>query len=570
MRGSPGETMPSPPSVDFDIWFERLLELVLARHPVDATFLGAHQFDATLPDYSYEADADWMARLGELVRALDSMPGEGLSHAQLYDRILARGALELWSWETSAPAFQSGNPAYHVTQAVAGVVALFEGGELPPGRIAAALARMEAIPSFLETARRRMRSAPLAWTELAIRQAEAATQAIAANVSKAADTGSDIERHALLQAASWAARAFDEHATWLRTVLAERRIAVEPAGTEVFDRYLHLGHLLPAAQDPQWWFDFAHAELVETTTELRELTKAIDWRATWRILLQRLTEIHPGADEYDEAFPAAWERCRAIATEAGLVTWPDLPVCFQALSQTEVELRRVVPVPTYRGAPPLAPATAGWAVYPALDRSLPMEDQQRLLRQMNDARILLDVVIRHAGLGHHVQSEHARHAPTYIGRLAGTAGATRRLFFCGNAVTDGWACYAAELMEEAGALTPLQRLSEAHRRLWVSARAVADIGLHIGELSVARIARLYRDEAGLPATQAMDQAVRDSMNPGIGMAELVGTAGIDELRRAIEDRDGARFDLKGFHDRLLGHGAIPVTLIAASMLETPA
>jgi uncharacterized protein (DUF885 family) len=175
--------------------------------------------------------------------------------------------------------------------------------------------------------------------------------------------------------------------------------------------------------------------------------------------------------------------------------------------------------------------------------------------------------VRQAGLGHHVQSAYARNAPTRIGRLAGTFGATRRLFFSGNAVTQGWACYAGELMEEIGVLTPLQRLSEAHRRLWVAARAVADTSLHTGELSMVRVARMYRDEVGLPASQAMEQAVRDSMQPGVGMAELVGTAGIDELRRAIEDREGAQFDLRRFHDRFLNHGAIPVTLIAASLLD---
>ncbi len=81
---------------------------------------------------------------------------------------------------------------------------------------------------------------------------------------------------------------------------------------------------------------------------------------------------------------------------------------------------------------------------------------------------------------------------------------------------------------------------------------------------------MYRDEVGLPSSQAMEQTVWISMHPGAGMAELVGAAGIDELRRAIEDRDGPRFDLRAFHDTFLSYGAIPVTLTAASMLDAPA
>jgi hypothetical protein len=64
----------------------------------------------------------------------------------------------------------------------------------------------------------------------------------------------------------------------------------------------------------------------------------------------------------------------------------------------------------------------------------------------------------------------------------------------------------------------------------------------------------------------MEQSVWNSMHPGAGMAELAGTAGIDELRREMEDRAGADCDLRTFHDEFLSHGCVPVTLIAASML----
>ena len=62
--------------------------------------------------------------------------------------------------------------------------------------------------------------------------------------------------------------------------------------------------------------------------------------------------------------------------------------------------------------------------------------------------------------------------------------------FCAGSLVEGWACYATELMEEIGALTPLERLSEAQTRLRMAARAVADTAIHSGEFSLERAARV--------------------------------------------------------------------------------
>jgi uncharacterized protein (DUF885 family) len=47
---------------------------------------------------------------------------------------------------------------------------------------------------------------------------------------------------------------------------------------------------------------------------------------------------------------------------------------------------------------------------------------------------------------------------------------------------------------------------------------------------------------------------------------LIGTDAIRDLRRQMQKREGADFTLRAFHDRFLSYGAIPVSLIAASMV----
>ncbi len=49
---------------------------------------------------------------------------------------------------------------------------------------------------------------------------------------------------------------------------------------------------------------------------------------------------------------------------------------------------------------------------------------------------------------------------------------------------------------------------------------------------------------------------------------LAGWDGIQRLRKAVSERDGAAFSLRKFHDQLLSYGAIPVALVADVMLRS--
>ena len=53
-------------------------------------------------------------------------------------------------------------------------------------------------------------------------------------------------------------------------------------------------------------------------------------------------------------------------------------------------------------------------------------------------------------------------------------------------MAEGWACYATDLMEELGFLTPLERSPQQHTRVRMLARAIVDIELHAGHDVVRR------------------------------------------------------------------------------------
>jgi uncharacterized protein (DUF885 family) len=209
----------------------------------------------------------------------------------------------------------------------------------------------------------------------------------------------------------------------------------------------------------------------------------------------------------------------------------------------------------------LAIAREGWI------ESESMVEQRRRLRAANYSAIKLNHVIHHGALGHHVQNYYASHGASRIGQVGAVDGASRIGMFCAGTLAEGWACYACDLAEEAGFLTPLDAVAQQHTRVRLLARAVADLELHSGRRSLDQIAALYREQAQMAEEAADAEAVKNSMFPGAAVMYWLGTRDLHALRRACQARHGNTFSRRAFHDRVLSHGAIPVPLIAQLMMQ---
>jgi uncharacterized protein (DUF885 family) len=145
--------------------------------------------------------------------------------------------------------------------------------------------------------------------------------------------------------------------------------------------------------------------------------------------------------------------------------------------------------------------------------------------------------------------------------------ASRIGMFCGGTMAEGWACYATDLMEELGFLTPLERVSEQHTRVRMLGRAIVDIEFHQGTMSFTEAMAFYSERVGMSADAARAETVKNSMFPCTAIMYWLGTQGIHDLRAEMKRREGSRFSLRRFHGELLGYGSIPVPLITRMMTE---
>jgi len=133
-------------------------------------------------------------------------------------------------------------------------------------------------------------------------------------------------------------------------------------------------------------------------------------------------------------------------------------------------------------------------------------------------------------------------------------------------MAEGWACYVGDLMEDVGFLSPLERLSQQHSRVRFLARAIVDIELHQSTMTFDDAITFYAEQAGLSTDAARAETVKNTMFPCTALMYWLGTQSILDLRAAMTKSQGEKFSRKAFHDELLGHGAIPVPLIARMMV----
>ena len=136
----------------------------------------------------------------------------------------------------------------------------------------------------------------------------------------------------------------------------------------------------------------------------------------------------------------------------------------------------------------------------------------------------------------------------------------------GSAYAEGWGLYSERLADEMGLYrSDAERFAMLDGQAWRAVRLIVDTGIHALRKDRPWAVALLRDEAGLPTTDAGIETDRYIVWPGQALTYKIGQREIERLRAELEARDGAAFDLRGFHDELLGHGALALATLAREL-----
>jgi uncharacterized protein (DUF885 family) len=131
-----------------------------------------------------------------------------------------------------------------------------------------------------------------------------------------------------------------------------------------------------------------------------------------------------------------------------------------------------------------------------------------------------------------------------------------------TAYQEGWALYAERLAAEQGfQKTPLDNLGRLRDEMMRATRLVVDSGMHYKRWTREQAIDYMMNTTGMSEGDVTAEIERYFVNPGQALAYKVGMLKILALREQAKKQLGDKFDLKQFHNEVLTHGALPMTLL---------
>ena len=135
-----------------------------------------------------------------------------------------------------------------------------------------------------------------------------------------------------------------------------------------------------------------------------------------------------------------------------------------------------------------------------------------------------------------------------------------------TAFVEGWGLYSERLGIEMGLYdTPAKDMGRLSYEMWRATRLVVDTGMHAKGWTKAQAIAFMTDNSALSAANIEAEVNRYIADPGQALAYKIGELKIRELRARAEAALGAKFDLRRFHDAVLGQGAVPLDLLEAQI-----
>ncbi len=167
----------------------------------------------------------------------------------------------------------------------------------------------------------------------------------------------------------------------------------------------------------------------------------------------------------------------------------------------------------------------------------------------------LEVIAYHEGLpGHHMQiaiQQELQGVPTFRTQAGFTA------------YSEGWGLYSEWLAKQMPGTfqDPLSDFGRLGSEIWRAIRLVVDTGLHAKGWTEEEAVEYFMENSAITEAQARSEVRRYLVLPGQATSYKVGMLKIQELRRDAEAELGDAFDIRAFHDTILGGGAMPMAIL---------
>jgi uncharacterized protein (DUF885 family) len=224
-----------------------------------------------------------------------------------------------------------------------------------------------------------------------------------------------------------------------------------------------------------------------------------------------------------------------------------LPEYFGILPKADLVVKRVEPFREQDGA-------AAHYFGSSPDGSIPGTYYVHLSDMSANPITELEAVAYHEGLpGHHMQIAIARELES-VPSFRSQAGFT--------AYSEGWGLYTELLSKEMGAYQdPYSDFGRLVGEMWRAVRLVVDTGIHAMGWTEQQAVDYFANNVSTPLPSIVSEIRRYTVLPGQATSYKIGMLKILELRERARAQLGDDFDIRDFHDAVLGGGGLPLAIL---------
>lgn len=533
--------------------FESLVEDAFAHiwalDPGSAVYVGKHEYDGVVPDWTESSVAvhlDALQAVSDRMAMLDDLTEEQELDREILSAQIAAIRFDWHELRTHARSpmqwvYQL-DPDLYMKRTYAPV----------EDRAAVTTRLLGQADAHLALGRERLDAViPRTFAEWGAEAATGLASMIRDDTVAAFDLADGEAKKALEAASESAAAALDEFAKWITDELvpyANESFAIGPARME---RLLQVSELVTMSVDTM--LEVAEQDLADNLEAFVEVAQELDDTLAPREVYRKyVASVHSDADELVSATEAMLEDIRSFLIERDIITVPS--EVRARVAETPPHLRWAFAMMDTPG-PYETEATEAYYYVTPVDPSWTDVEAEQWLEALNTFA-LEDISIHEAYPGHYVHFLHYDNAPTEV---------SKRL--ASYAFTEGWAHYTEQMMWEQGYREgdPRFRLAQLGEALVRNCRFVCALRLHVDGMTVEEATRFFVDNAFYEELPARKEAERGTFDPGY-FSYTLGKLQILELREDLREREGRDFSLKGFHDALLSRGAPPVTIMRRILL----
>ena len=224
-----------------------------------------------------------------------------------------------------------------------------------------------------------------------------------------------------------------------------------------------------------------------------------------------------------------------------------LPDYFGILPQADLVVKRVEPFREQDGA--------AQHYYPGTpDGSRPGIYYAHLSDMSAMPKNEMEAIAYHEGNpGHHMQISIAQELES-VPEFRTQAGFT--------VYSEGWGLYSEQLAKEMGAYqNPYSNFGRLITEIWRAVRLVVDTGMHAKGWTEEDAVKYFEEYTPIAEGAVRSEVRRYLVMPGQATAYKIGMIKILELREKARQQLGDKFDIRGFHDTVLGGGALPLHIL---------